>query len=111
MGMSLQQALAHPWIRSLAEDSPSGAMIPAFMLNLRRFYCTAYIETYVANMLATKLRWENMLPFLRRCREIDTCGSGFFTSSDLKHVLSAVGHTAIADAITALFSQAFGHPG
>jgi len=108
---SLQEALAHPWIQSLADESPSGTMIPPFMLNLRRFYRTSLIEVYVANELAAKLRREDMFDFLRRCREIDMCCSGFFTSSDLKHVLTALGHAPVAEAITALFLRAFRHPG
>ncbi|CAK0819388.1 unnamed protein product [Prorocentrum cordatum] len=39
------------------------------------------------------------------------CCSGFFTSSDLKHVLTALGHAPVAEAITALFLRAFRHPG
>jgi len=109
--MSIQQALDHPWIRSLADTSPSGSMFSSFMLNLRRFYRTSLIEMYVANMLASKFRRQDMHDFLRRCREIDTCNTGFFTASDLKHVLSALGHGCIADAITSRFLRAFRHPG
>jgi hypothetical protein len=32
---------------------------------------TSLLEVYVANMLATKFRREDMQDFLRRCREID----------------------------------------
>lgn len=109
--MSVQKALEHPWIQRLADTSPSGSMFSSFMLNLRRFYRTSLIEMYVANMLASKFRRQDMHDFLRRCREIDTCNTGFFTASDLKHVLSALGHTCIADAITSRFLRAFRHPG
>lgn len=109
--MSVHEALAHPWIQRLADTSPSGSMFSSFMLNLRRFYRTSLIEVYVANMLADKFRRQDMHDFLRRCREIDTCNTGFFTASDLKHVLSALGHGCIADSITSRFLRAFRHPG
>jgi len=109
--MSVRQALEHPWIQRLADTSPSGAMFTSFMLNLRRFYRTSLIEMYVANMLAVRFGREDMHDFLRRCREIDMCSSGFFTASDLKHVLSALGHGCVAEAITARFLRAFRHPG
>merc|ERR1712087_420789 len=102
---------AHPWIQRLADTSPSGAMFTSFMLNLRRFYRTSLIEMCVANMLAAKFRREDMHDFLRRCREIDMCSTGFFTASDLKHVLSALGHGSVSEAITARFLRAFRHPG
>jgi len=108
---SVHEALEHPWIQRLADTSPSGAMFTSFMLNLRRFYRTSLIEMYVANMLATKFRREDMHDFLRRCREIDICGTGFFTASDLKHVLCALGHSSVSEAITARFLRAFRHPG
>lgn len=109
--MSVHQALAHPWIQRLADTSPSGSMFSSFMLNLRRFYRTSLIEMYVANILASKFRRQDMHDFLRRCREIDTSNTGFFTASDLKHVLSALGHGCISDAITSRFLRAFRHPG
>lgn len=109
--MSVHEALAHPWIQRLADTSPSGSMFSSFMLNLRRFYRTSLIEVYVANMLATDFRRQDMHDFLRRCREIDTCNTGFFTASDLKHVLTALGHGNIAEAITSRFLRAFRHPG
>jgi len=109
--MSVREALEHPWIQRLADTSPSGAMFTSFMLNLRRFYRTSLIEMYVANMLAVKFRRQDMLDFLRRCREIDMCSTGFFTASDLKHVLTALGHGSVAEAITARFLRAFRHPG
>lgn len=109
--MSVHQALQHPWIQRLADTSPSGSMFSSFMLNLRRFYRTSLIEMYVANVLANKFQRQDMQDFLRRCREIDTCNTGFFTASDLKHVLSALGHGCIADAITSRFLRAFRHPG
>ena len=37
--------------------------------------------------------------------------SGFFTASDLKHILSALGHPQIAEAISSRFLQTFRHPG
>jgi len=86
-------------------------MFTSFMLNLRRFYRTSLIEMYVANMLAVRFRREDMHDFLRRCREIDMCSTGFFTASDLKHVLNALGHGCVAEAITARFLRAFRHPG
>mmetsp|Transcript_31946 Transcript_31946/g.56719 ORF Transcript_31946/g.56719 Transcript_31946/m.56719 type:complete len:475 (-) Transcript_31946:144-1568(-) len=109
--MSVREALEHPWIQRLADTSPSGSMFSSFMLNLRRFYRTSLIEMYVANTLATKFRQQDMHDFLRRCKEIDTCNTGFFTASDLKHVLTALGHANIADAITSQFLRAFRHPG
>merc|ERR1712217_451036 len=45
------------------------------------------------------------------CKEIDMCSTGFFTASDLKHVLSARGHGSVSEAITARFLRAFRHPG
>jgi len=109
--MSVHEALEHPWIQRLADSSPSGSMFTSFMLNLRRFYRTSLIELYVANMLATKFRREDMHDFLRRCREIDICSTGFFTASDLKHVLSALGHGCVSEAISAKFLRTFRHPG
>ena len=38
-------------------------------------------------------------------------GSGFFTASDLKHILSALGHPQIAESISSRFLQTFRHPG
>jgi len=108
---SVHQALEHPWIQRLADTSPSGSMFSSFMLNLRRFYRTSLIEIFVANVLATKFQRQDMHDFLRRCREIDSCNTGFFTASDLKHVLNALGHGYIADAITAKFLRTFRHPG
>jgi len=108
---SVREALEHPWIQRLADSSPAGSMFSSFMLNLRRFYRTSLIEMFVANMLATTFRRQDVHDFLRRCREIDACNSGFFTASDLKHVLTALGQTSIADAITARFLRAFRHPG
>jgi len=109
--LSVVEALEHPWIQRLADTSPSGAMFTSFMLNLRRFYRTSLIEMYVANMLAVKFRREDMHDFLRRCREIDMCNTGFFTASDLKHVLTALGHGSVSEAITQRFLRAFRHPG
>jgi len=109
--LSVHEALEHPWIQNLADTSPSGAMFTSFMLNLRRFYRTSLIEMYVANMLAVKFRREDMHDFLRRCREIDLNSTGFFTASDLKHVLTALGHGSVSEAITARFLRAFRHPG
>merc|ERR1712176_1337730 len=86
-------------------------MFTSFMLNLRRFYRTSLIATYVASMLAVKFRQEDMQDFLRRCREIDSGNTGFFTASDLKHVLCALGHGSVSEAITARFLRAFRHPG
>jgi len=108
---SVLQALEHPWIQRLADSSPSGSMFASFMLNLRRFYRTSLIETYTANMLAAKFRREDMHDFLRRCREIDLCAAGFFTASDLKHVLAALGQGAISEAISERFLRTFRHPG
>mmetsp|Transcript_75420 Transcript_75420/g.157243 ORF Transcript_75420/g.157243 Transcript_75420/m.157243 type:complete len:669 (+) Transcript_75420:75-2081(+) len=108
---SIREALEHPWIQRLADSSPSGAMFTSFMLNLRRFYRTSLIEMYVANMLATKFRREDMHDFFSRCREIDMCNTGFFTASDLKHVLTALGHGSVSEAISARFLRAFRHPG
>jgi len=109
--ISVQEALRHPWIQRLADTSPSGSMLPSFMLNLRRFYRTSLIEVYVANMLATAFRRQDMRDFLKRCQEFDTCGSGFFTASDLKNVLVALGHGLVADMVTARFLRSFRHPG
>lgn len=108
---SVAEALRHPWIQRLADSSPSGSMFASFMLNLRRFYRTALIETYTANMLAARFCREDMHDFLRRCREIDVCGNGFFTASDLKHVLAALGHSYVSDAIAARFLLSLRHPG
>lgn len=108
---SLQEALNHPWILRLADSSPSGSMFASFMLNLRRFYRTSLIEIYTARILATQFRREELHEFLCRCREIDMASSGFFTASDLKHILSALGHPQIAEAISSRFLQTFRHPG
>merc|ERR1712039_687030 len=52
-----------------------------------------------------------MHDFWVRCREVDMCSTGFFTASDLKHVLAALGHGSIAEAISDRFLKAFRHPG
>lgn len=109
--LNVREALCHPWIVGLAHDSPSGSMFTSFMLNLRRFYRTSFIETLVANLLATRLRREDVHEMLRRCREIDTNRSGFFTASDLKHVLTAIGHPDVAEAASNRFLQTLRHPG
>lgn len=109
--LSIREALEHPWISGLADTSPSGSMFSSFMLNLRRFYRTSLIETYVANMLAARFRQEELQVFARRCREVDTGNSGFFTATDLKHVLSQMGHAEVSEAISARFLRAFRHPG
>eukprot|EP00930_Biecheleria_cincta_P035721 TRINITY_DN24551_c0_g1_i1.p1 TRINITY_DN24551_c0_g1~~TRINITY_DN24551_c0_g1_i1.p1 ORF type:complete len:678 (-),score=127.26 TRINITY_DN24551_c0_g1_i1:28-2061(-) len=108
---SVQEALNHPWIQRLADSSPSGSMFASFMLNLRRFYRTSLIEMYVANIIATKFRREELQDFVRRCKEIDMCSTGFFTASDLKHVMVALGHPQIGEAISVRFLQTFRHPG
>jgi len=109
--MSIQEALHHPWIQHLAEDSPSGSMFTSFMLNLRRFYRTSLIEVYVANALAIHLKREDLHTFLRQCIEVDTCKMGFFTASDLKSVLQDLGHKQISEAIMVRFLRAYRHPG
>eukprot|EP00927_Polykrikos_kofoidii_P046678 TRINITY_DN40838_c0_g1_i1.p1 TRINITY_DN40838_c0_g1~~TRINITY_DN40838_c0_g1_i1.p1 ORF type:complete len:679 (+),score=102.52 TRINITY_DN40838_c0_g1_i1:65-2101(+) len=108
---SVLEALEHPWITTLADTSPSGCMFTSFMLNLRRFYRTSLVEAFVANLLASKLRREEMHEFLRRCKAVDMYGAGFFTASDLKHVLTAVGHGDVGEAITVKFLRIFRHPG
>ncbi|CAJ1361698.1 unnamed protein product [Effrenium voratum] len=108
---SIQEALDHPWILRLADSSPSGSMFASFMLNLRRFYRTSLIEMYSAQVLAGKFRREDLQEFLCRCREIDMTGSGFFTASDLRHVLTALGFPEIAETISTRFLQTFRHPG
>lgn len=109
--LTLQDALSHPWILRLADNSPSGSMFASFMLNLRRFYRTSLIEVFTASILVKKFRQEELQEFLCRCKEIDMSGNGFFTASDLKHVLTAVGHPTIAEAISTRFLQTFRHPG
>lgn len=109
--LTVHEALRHPWIQRLADTSPSGSMFSSFMLNLRRFYRTSLIESYVANILANKFRRTDIQNFFRCCRDIDSCGSGFFTASDLKNVLSNMGHSPISEAISARFLRAFRHPG
>ncbi|CAJ1446156.1 unnamed protein product [Effrenium voratum] len=86
-------------------------MFASFMLNLRRFYRTSLIEMYSAQVLAGKFRREDLQEFLCRCREIDMTGSGFFTASDLRHVLTALGFPEIAETISTRFLQTFRHPG
>eukprot|EP00929_Paragymnodinium_shiwhaense_P082453 TRINITY_DN43445_c0_g1_i1.p1 TRINITY_DN43445_c0_g1~~TRINITY_DN43445_c0_g1_i1.p1 ORF type:complete len:757 (+),score=125.59 TRINITY_DN43445_c0_g1_i1:255-2273(+) len=108
--LTLRGALEHPWIKGLADTSPQGAMFTSFLPNLSRFHRTAIVETLAANMLATRLKREDMHSFLRRCREIDMYGAGFFTASDLKHVLSAMGHADVAEAVAARFLHTFRHP-
>ena len=108
---NIQDALNHPWILRLAGNSPSGSMFASFMLNLRRFYRTSLIEIYTASILVKKFRQEDLQEFLCRCREIDMSGNGFFTASDLKHVLTALGHPGIAETISTRFLQMFRHPG
>ena len=107
---NVQEALNHPWILRLADTSPSGSMFASFMLNLRRFYRTSLIETFTATALV-QLRQDELQEFTNRCREIDMTSNGFFTASDLKHVLTAVGHPQIAEAISTRFLQTFRHPG
>mmetsp|Transcript_59332 Transcript_59332/g.109696 ORF Transcript_59332/g.109696 Transcript_59332/m.109696 type:complete len:724 (-) Transcript_59332:30-2201(-) len=108
---SVREALEHPWIRMLAETSPVGPMLSPFMLNLRRFYRTSLIEVFTANTLACSLPREDVQEFLRRCKEIDQGNAGFFTASDLKHVLTAMHHGHVAEAITQKFLRTFRHPG
>ena len=108
---NIQDALNHPWILRLADNSPSGSMFASFMLNLRRFYRTSLIEIYTASILVKKFRQEDLQEFMCRCREIDMSGNGFFTASDLKHVLTALGHPSIAETISTRFLQTFRHPG
>lgn len=109
--LSVRDALDHPWIQRLADTAPPGCLFSSFMLNLRRFYRTSLIEMYVANVLATRLCRRDVHEFLRRCKEIDGGGSGFFTASDLKHVLNALGHSDVADAMSSRFLRTFRHPG
>eukprot|EP00931_Biecheleriopsis_adriatica_P082893 TRINITY_DN5638_c1_g1_i1.p1 TRINITY_DN5638_c1_g1~~TRINITY_DN5638_c1_g1_i1.p1 ORF type:complete len:659 (-),score=142.87 TRINITY_DN5638_c1_g1_i1:30-2006(-) len=109
--LTVLQALNHPWINNLADDSPPGAMFASFMLNLRRFYRTALIEAFVSNTLAAMLRREELINFLRHCREIDSQRSGFFTASDLKHVLTVLGYMSVAETISERFLMTFRHPG
>jgi serine/threonine protein kinase len=109
--MSITEALQHPWIQSLADTSPSGSMLSSFALNLRRFYRTSLIEAFAANCLASKLTLSEMHDLFLRCRETDVGGSGFFTATDLRQVLSGLGHAEIAEAIGMCFSRTLRHPG
>jgi len=109
--MSVVEALRHPWIQSLADTSPSGSMLSSFALNLRRFYRTSLIEAFAANCLAGKLNFSEMHDLLMRCREADVGGSGFFTATDLRQVLTGLGHAEIAEAIGMCFSRTLRHPG
>jgi len=108
---SVAEALSHPWIQRLADSSPQGSMFTSFMLNMRRFYRTSVIECNTAGLLAARFRREDMHDFLRRCREVDVCGNGFFTASDLKHVLQALGHGDVTEAIMTKLLRSLRHPG
>eukprot|EP00929_Paragymnodinium_shiwhaense_P007387 TRINITY_DN111288_c0_g1_i1.p1 TRINITY_DN111288_c0_g1~~TRINITY_DN111288_c0_g1_i1.p1 ORF type:complete len:838 (-),score=150.09 TRINITY_DN111288_c0_g1_i1:175-2634(-) len=108
---TVQQALSHPWIRGLAESSPSGSMFTSFTLNLRRFYRTSLVETAVANMLAPRLQRADMREFLKQCKDIDLYSAGFFTATDLRQVLTAMGFSDISEAVTSRFIRTFRHPG
>jgi len=109
--MSVAEALRHPWIQSLADTSASGSMLPSFALNLRRFYRTSLIEAFAANCLAAKLNISELHKLFLRCRDTDVGGSGFFTATDLRHVLEGLGHGEIAEAIGMCFSRTLRHPG
>lgn len=109
--LTMAKALEHPWIVSLADSSPSGAMFFSFLLNLRRFYRTSLIETFVANSLADRLSHRDMHLFLFRCREVDVGGSSFFTATDLRQVLISAGLAEVAEAISTRFSRSLRHPG
>mmetsp|Transcript_108152 Transcript_108152/g.312539 ORF Transcript_108152/g.312539 Transcript_108152/m.312539 type:complete len:675 (-) Transcript_108152:93-2117(-) len=108
---SVSQALQHPWIHKLADSAPSGSMFTSFMLNLRRFYRTSLIENCTAQMLSSRFRREDMHNFLRRCREVDIAGNGFFTASDLKHVLQALGYADVTEEIAEKYLSNLRHPG
>mmetsp|Transcript_60962 Transcript_60962/g.140924 ORF Transcript_60962/g.140924 Transcript_60962/m.140924 type:complete len:592 (-) Transcript_60962:141-1916(-) len=111
--MTADEALQHPWIESLADTSPSGAMFSSFMLNLRRFYRTCLIETFVGNVLAEKLSPRELRLFLQKCREMDVGNSGFFTATDLQTVLTDMHYVEISDQISSScrFLRAHRHPG
>lgn len=109
--MSIVEALQHPWIQSLADTSPSGSMLSSFALNLRRFYRTSLIEAFTANSLATKLNFSDTHELYKRCCEADAARSGFLTATDLRQILTGLGHSEIAEAIGLCFSRALRHPG
>lgn len=109
--MTAAEALNHPWIQSLADTSPSGSMLSSFALNLRRFYRTSLIEGFAANSLAAKLNFGDTHDLFKRCCEADAGRSGFLTATDLRQILSALGHSEISEAIGMCFSRALRHPG
>lgn len=109
--LPVEEALNHPWIHSLADTSPSGSMLSSFALNLRRFYRTSIIESFAANNLAAKLDHVAMTEMFARCSEVDLTRSGFFTATDLRQVLTALGYNETAEAIAMCFSRTLRHPG
>ncbi|CAE7764958.1 CPK3 [Symbiodinium pilosum] len=109
--LTVQQALQHPWIRQLADTSPSGSMLPSFALNLRRFCRTWLIEAFVANSLASKLSYTASLQLQLECQKADKDRAGFLTSADLRQVLQNNGHADIVEAIGACFARFLRHPG
>eukprot|EP00439_Symbiodinium_sp_Y106_P037323 s2315_g4.t1 len=109
--LTVQQALQHPWIRQLADTSPSGSMLPSFALNLRRFCRTWLIEVFVANSLASKLTYLGSLQVQRECQKADKEKAGFLTSADLRQVLQNSGHADIVEAIGSCFARFLRHPG
>lgn len=109
--LTINEALQHPWIQSLADTSPNGSMLSSFAQNLRRFYRTSLIEVYAANSLAAKLSFSGTQEFLDRCVDADISRSGFLTATDLRQVLTSLGHSDISDQIGMCFSRTLRHPG
>merc|ERR1719193_1956470 len=108
---TVQRALEHPWISTLASSSPSGSMFKSFMLNLRRFHRTGVIEMFAANAMTQAFSPTDLTAFLRISKRIDTIGSGFFTVDDLQEVLITLGHGQIAEAISEHFERSVRNPG
>mmetsp|Transcript_63182 Transcript_63182/g.117559 ORF Transcript_63182/g.117559 Transcript_63182/m.117559 type:complete len:630 (-) Transcript_63182:15-1904(-) len=109
--MSVLDALRHPWIQHLADNSPSGCMLSSFALNLRRFYRTSLIEIYTANALALKLSIADVDTLFTRLCACDTANTGFFTATELKEVLADNGHADIAESLGNSFARMQRQPG
>jgi len=105
------EAQRHPWVRDLADSSPQGSMLPAFINNLRRFYRTSLIEAYAANCLSEKMRHGEVEKLYSQCLEADVAKCGYLTSADLRHILEIQGHTEVAEAIAVCFTRTLRYPG
>lgn len=89
------EALQLPWVAHLADAAPQGALLPSFMVNLRRFYRMTCIEKYLASVVAELL--PDKTDSLRRAFEVaDTRGAGWISASALHSMFTREGHADVA---------------